>query len=230
MKFKTKKIIGLLILCLPALARENFQEQTIPTLDFGDRKVPVTSLCQEGNYVRTVRIKNLVYKKILSEEELDLGQGRIVTRVHEVPSSFTIMTSIGGKPFTIPFCQKPILNQEIDTNYVKKEATAQERLVLGALYQRGITRVKNQSPSFERLELINSRGGPTQSSIYFDLGGEGSGNGKVVADINIPLKNFSQLTLTPKRVFGLFSTKVPYEDYILDGQAIPSSIVGVNKR
>lgn len=253
MNYKMIKTLSLIaiISCFQLLdqacANERHQDnQKIPTKSFGTKfKIPVTKTCLDGDFVRTKNTYNgeYLFEPLSRIEELDLGGGRIIGIKKTSQTSYTIKNGFKSEPYELEACQKRVLAFSPDFN--KREATAQERLVLGALYQRGISQVSNPSPSLEKIIQIYNRGNKPQKRVFFEsdycqrgfnspgenllrLGGEGSGKGKVIADININLSEFERLRLEPSRFLGLFETNVPLSEYILDGQTIPQSIIGVS--
>lgn len=220
----------------------------LPTKSFGTTyKIPINKTCIDGNYLRTKSTYEgeYLYESMSSEEQIDIGNGRVITLSKETPKSYRYTLLGQTKTYELTECSESRLS--LQSNFQRRDATAQERLVLGALYQRGITEVRNQAPSIDKIIKAYRRGGPTPKEIYFEtdqcaqsinsqreellsLGGEGSGKGKVVADININLRRFESLRLEPNRIWGLIPSEVPLSEYVLEAQEIPSSIIGVHCR
>lgn len=161
-------LLSTLSLCLPsAFADRGYGQKTkvlVPEISFpGGLSIPVTQTCLEDGHVRAKRFyqtrNDSLVRPIIQIVKYDLGFERLFTLVKRVETrnhlvqTFDMSTPqgrlIGQNFFNIPNCSEKIISKQTEL-FVEKTPSAQEMMILTALFQRGITHAEHQNDLIQK--------------------------------------------------------------------------------
>lgn len=235
-------------------------------------KVALRFYCDDWDQKGRVSVKDCEKEKVVREvlkrhmflkESIDLGAKRIFTRYYR---------DVYVSKRSFPTCKDSIVEKAHEV-FQSREATLQERLFYGALFQNGVETIINETISPKQAsegrwggEDDNQRsimihydtpncrsGGIDQSTNEFSendffqmggegsgsgrlggegsgsgrLGGEGSGTGKVITRVNITPQRINTLRITPNFLERRLGLKPAFATYLTGEEEIPRSVLGV---